>query len=675
MPHLPRLRTCVTLPLLLLSLAGSVGMAGCSNDPYPKGETAGSVIYRALQVDLRTLDPSVAYTVDESAIVDLMYPSYYGYHYLKQAPFELVLGLGAKEPERERSTFTDPKTGKTGIGETWTFRIKPGLKFQDDPCFPDGKGREITAADFLFSFRRMADPRLTPPCPVTSFIEDKILGFHDYVVLNQKRHAAKLAPDYAAPVAGLQLDPNDKYTFRVQLNQPYPQLRYLMAMHFTSPLAHEAVEKDANALRDHPVGSGPFLVEEYTKKRRLVLRANPNRRDERYPSDAAPGTDPELLKDAGKRLPLADRIIFGFQRETVTIWNMFLQGYIDRWSVTQENMQQVMGRQGGLSPEMQQRGIRMLKTSSPNVYYFGFNMEDPVVGGYTEKKRKLRQAISLAIDSQAFIDLFYQGVGTQAQSPLPPGILGYDPTYKNPYRQYDPDLKRAKQLLAEAGYPGGIDPKTGERLTLYFDNSGTTAAGRQMVGLTQKQVEALGIRLESRVSRDVVWQDRVDKGEFQFVRYGWFADYPDPENFLFLMYGPNKRPGPNHTAYRNPEYDRLFEQMRVMDDGPERQAIIKRMRDIVVEDAVWIPVNHDEDLLLVYDWLHNVVPHGVANDTAKYWSVDGAERVARQRAWNQPNFWPALAILLVLVLGSVPAAGVVKRHRNRRLRRKGGEER
>jgi len=673
MPLLHRFRTRPIWPLLLLIAAGPLGLAGCTNNPYPQGEPGGSVIYRALQADLRTLDPSISYTVDESSIVDLIYPAYFGYHYLKQAPFELVLALGAAEPKRERSTYTDPKTGRQAVGETWTFRIKPGLKFQDDPCFPGGKGREITAADFLFSFRRMADPTLSPPCPVTSFFEDKILGFHDYVALNQKRHDAKQAPDYAAPVAGLQLDPNDRYTFRIQLNQPYPQLRYLMAMHFTTPLAHEATEKYGGDLRDHPVGSGPFLVEEYTKKRRLVLRANPNRRQELYPSDAAPGTDPALLKDAGKQLPLSERIIFGFQRETVTIWNMFLQGYIDRWGVTQENMQQVMGRQGGLSPEMQQRGIRMLKTSSPNVYYFGFNMEDPVVGGYTEKKRKLRQAISLAIDSQAFIDLFYQGVGTPAQSPIPPGILGYDPNYKNPYRQYDPDLKRAKQLLAEAGYPGGIDPKTGERLTLYFDNSGTTAAGRQMVGLTQKQVEALGIRLESRVSRDVVWQDRVDKGEFQFVRYGWFADYPDPENFLFLMYGPNKRPGPNHPAYRNPEYDRLFEQMRAMDDGPARQAIIKKMRDIAVEDAVWIPVNHDEDLLLVYDWLSNVTPHGVANDTAKYWAVNGTERVLRQQAWNQPNFWPALGAVLFLVLGSVPAAGVVKRHRNRRLRRSGGE--
>lgn len=682
-PGTASLRRALQRGLALGAVAlATLAAAGCSNNPYPPGQSAGSVIYRALETDLRTLDPSIAYTVRESAIVDLIYPSYFRYHYLKQAPYVLELNLGAEEPRREPYVYTDPDTGKRVQGESWTFRVKPGLRFQDDPCFPGGKGREIVGADFLYSFRRMADPTLDPPCPVVSFVDDKIIGFREYVQRNRKRHEAKQPPDYSSPVAGLQLDPNDPYRFRILLNQPYPQLRYLMAMHFTTPLAHEAVTtysggrngKEGVRLSDHPVGCGPYLLESYIKKRHLTLRANPNRPPEYYPSDAGPGVDPELLRHAGRQLPLAERIHFTFQRESVTIWNLFLQGYLDRWGVTQENMQQAMSRQGDLSPAMKARGIELTRTSQPNLYYFMFNMEDPVVGGYTEKKRKLRQAISLAVDSQAFIDLFFQGVGSQAQSPLPPGIAGYDPTYKNPYRQYDPSLTRAKKLLAEAGYPGGIDPQTGERLTIYYDNTGTTAAGRQQVGLIQKQLEALGIRLESRVSRDVVWQDRVDKGEFQFIRYGWFADYPDAENFLFLLYGPNKRPGPNHASYNNPEYNRLFEQMRAMDDGPERLAIIKRMRDLAVEDAPWIPVNHDEDLLLTYNWVSGVSSHGVAYDTLKYWAVDGPRRARLQAQWNQPNFLPAVGVLVFLVVGSIPAAGVIRRHRNRRLRRTRTEE-
>jgi ABC-type transport system substrate-binding protein len=251
---------------------------------------------------------------------------------------------------------------------------------------------------------------------------------------------------------------------------------------------------------------------------------------------------------------------------------------------------------------------------------------------------------------------------------LPPGIAGYDPAYRNPYRQTN--LERAKRLLAEAGYPGGLDPATGEKLTIFFDNAGTTPEGRQFVGLVTRQVERLGITLQSRVWRDTVWQDRVDRGEFQFTYYGWYMDYPDPENFVFLLYGPNRRPGPNHAAYQNPEYDRIFEQMRSMDDGPERLRLIHRLRDIAQEDCPWVCVVHDEDMLLNYDWLSNVKPHGAALDLAQYRGVDAARRAEAQQRWNRPDYRPLLGVSAFLILGSLPAARVVRRHSHRRQRRR-----
>jgi ABC-type transport system substrate-binding protein len=352
---------------------------------------------------------------------------------------------------------------------------------------------------------------------------------------------------------------------------------------------------------------------------------------------------------------------------------MFVQGYLDSYGVTQENYSQVVSRAGSLTPEMEAKGITLRKVVDPGISYLLFNMDDPVVGGYTPQKRKLRQAISLSLDAQAFLDLFSQGNGKLAEFIIPPGLFGYDENYKNPYRRYDPSLKRAKELLAEAGYPNGIDKKTGQKLTIYFDNAGVTAAGRQYAGLLVKQVSRLGIKVESRPLRPIVWQDRVDKGQFQFISYGWLADYPDPENFVFLLYGPNKRPGPNHTNYNNPEYNKLFEQMRAMEDSLARRALIEKMRAIAVEDCPMVFMEHGEDLALNYNWLQNAKIHAIANDVTKYRRVDGPARAGAQTKWNRPIVWPLLVFIALLFVGSIPAANTVKQRRTRRLRREPSE--
>lgn len=650
-----------------VAVTGILALAGCANNPYPPGQSAHSVIYTTMADDPRTLDPTVSYTVNEGAVVDVIYPSFFKYHYLKR-PFELELELGAETPRREPYAYTAVENGQAigKMGERYTFRIKKGLRFQDDPCFPGGKGREIVARDFIYAFRRMADPSVN--CPVVGFFQDKILGFDKYVAHNLKLQDEGKPADFKAPVKGLELDPNDPYTFRITLNQPYPQLRYLMAMHFTSPLAHEAVERYGEELARHPVGSGPFLMAEYLPKRRIVLRRNPNRMYETYPSEGEKGDkEAGLLNDAGHQLPQAEEVVFSIVKESITSWNLFQQGYLDSASVTPDNFNQVVAQSGNLSPEMAARGVKMRRSATANIQYFCFNMKDPVVGGYDEKHRKLRQAISLAINSREFINLFSQGLGKQAQFILPPGLFGYEESYQNPYRQYDPALKLAKQLLKEAGYPDGRDVK-GERLTIYFDNSNTTPAGRQFNALVKRQIEALGIHLESRVSRGPVWQDRVSKGQFQFIKYGWYADYPDAENFVFLLYGPNRHPGPNHAAYDNPEYNRVFEQMRSMEDGPQRLALIRRLRTIATRDCPWIYINHDETLSLSYDWLTSVKLHPIANDYLKYRGVNGPRRAQLQATWNRPWLVPLWVALGIVGLAMWPATMTLRRRHHRPLR-------
>ena len=652
----------------LVAAAGAIAvLSGCNNSPYQAGVTKESIYFMSQADDPRKLDPASSYRADEAAILDVICSSYYDYQPLLTEPFKLQTNLGAKEAQREPYSYVDPKTGKTVDGERWTFTVRKDLRFADDPCFRDsgGKGRKIDARDFIYAFRRMADP--VAASPVQNFFSDKIIGFDELIERNNKRLKADEPADYTTPVAGLQLDPGDPYTFSIALNQAYPQIRYLMAMHFTAPQAPEAVEFYGKDIVRHPVGCGPFVLDEWVPKRRIVLSKNPNRPLEYYPTQGEAGDRAKgYLKNAGKQLPLVDKIIVSNIAESTTGWNLFLQGYLDGRSVTQTNYQQVISQQGLLSPEMKEKGIGLTKSDNVAITYFAFNMNDPVFGGYTPQKRKLRQAISLAVNSQEFINLFSQGNGTAAQSVVPPGIFGYDPDYKNPYRQYDPKLTRAKKLLAEAGYPQGIDPKTKTRLTLYYDNAKTDAGGRQFVSLIQRQIEQLGINLESRSQRDVVWQSKIDGNDWQLTDYGWLADYPDPENFVFLLYGPNKRPGPNLTGYDDPQYNRIFEQMRALDDGPQRLKLIQQLRDIANADCPLIWMQHSQSLSLTYDWVDPIKPNPISNNTLKYRSVDGIERAQAQRKWNRPVWWPLALIAVVFTLGSLPALQVVKnRHRRR----------
>lgn len=660
-------RRALGLACLLCLVA--LGLAGCGNDPYPAGETAKNAAYIVLGDDPKSLDPSYTYTVDEGYITDLIYPCFYRYHYLKRDPFVLQLNLGAEEPRREPYAYTDKgPDGKpvTVHGEQYTFRFRSDVTFPDDPCFPGGKGRHIVANDVLYSFKRMCDPKVQ--CPVASYFADKVVGWQEY-----SDAFAKLGKkNYDNPLPGVQVDPKDPQTLHIYLSKPYPQLLYLMAMHFTTPQAREAVEYWGDDYKvHHPVGSGLYQMAYYREKQRIVLQARSDKWPSFYPTEGAPGDrEAGLLEDAGKQLPLNDEVIFPILKEGTTIWNLFLQGYLDRAGVNPQNFQQVFNG-AGLSPELKRRGVSLRKSVQLDDTYCAFNMDDPVWGGYTPQKRKLRQAVSLSIDSKSFVDIFNLGNGTLGQFLLPPGVFGYEPDYRNPYTQYDPNLTKAKQLLAEAGYPNGIESATGQPLVLNIDSAAGNNQGRQRVLLLRDQIQKLGIHVSLRFTRYSAWQDIVDKGQYQFIPlYGWYADYPDPENFLFLLYGPNKRPGPNACAYHNPEYDRLFEQMQKMPNSPERLEIIRKMRAIAVEDCPWIVMWHDEGYGLLQPWMHNVKAHPIANDFSTYVRVDAEQRVRSEQEWNRPNYVPLFVIAFLLIGGAIPAMGVVRKRTNRKVRRR-----
>ncbi len=330
----------------------------------------------------------------------------------------------------------------------------------------------------------------------------------------------------------------------------------------------------------------------------------------------------------------------------------------------------------GLTPAMREKGIRFLGGVQPTVMYFGFNMLDPVIGGLDDRHRKLRQAISIAVNMEEYISIFLNGRGVAAQGPLPPGIFGYAPPPEgiNPVvydwragRLQRKPIEVARQLLAAAGFPDGIDPTTGRPLKLYFEAVGSGPDDQARLAWLRKQFARLGVDLVIRATDYNRFQDKMRQGKGQIFMWGWNADYPDPENFLFLLYGKNGvvttgGNGVNYANYHNPEFDRLFERMQTLPNGPERRAIIRRMVEIVQQDAPWIFGFYPRSLALVHGWYHNAWPNMMANNTTKYLRVDATGRVARQREWNRPVVW-VLWLLGALVLLAV--AGGVRLYRRR----------
>jgi ABC-type transport system substrate-binding protein len=419
----------------------------------------------------------------------------------------------------------------------------------------------------------------------------------------------------------------------------------------------------------YPVGTGPYYLAENNPNRRMRLVKHPNYQAQLYPSDGlTEGMPQSLLADAGQRLPFIDEVIYTLEKESVPYWNKFLQGYYDASGVSSDSFDQAVqvsvGGELNLTRDMREKGVHLRSGIEPTIFYMAFNMLDEVVGGYSEDRRKLRQAISIAVNFEEFISIFMNERGMAAQGPIPPGIFGHveGEAGVNPYvhdwvkgAAKRKSLDTARQLLAEAGYKDGINPQTGRPLQLHYDAVATGPDDRARLDWMRKQFEQLGIELVIRSTDYNRFQDKVRKGDAQIFFWGWNADYPDPENFLFLLYGPNgsvatKGAGINSANYANPEFDRLFEQIKTMENTPERFEKLQQMIDIARQDAPWIWGLHPRSLALYHSWYQNIWPNRLANNTLKYLKVDAELRAQKQAEWNQPIRWPLWLTLAGLVL-------------------------
>jgi ABC-type transport system substrate-binding protein len=500
----------------------------------------------------------------------------------------------------------------------------------------------------------------------------------------------------------------DDHTLRIRLNGKYPQFKYWLTMTFTAPVPWEADRFYAQpgfaernlSLNYWPVGTGPYRLVEYQENRRHVLERNPNFAGETYPcegedADSATG----LLADCGKPLPFIDRVVFTIEKEKIPHKAKFLQGYYDNPEVQRfdwlQDFEYDVRNSEQIGALFRARGIQMPRTLEISNWYVGFNWLDPVVGeGKTPdeqaRNRKLRQALSIAIDWEEYVRVFEsKAAGEPAMGPVPPGVFGFRKGAVNPV-VYDlvngqprrKSLDEAKRLLAEAGYPDGREARTGRPLVLNYDyQRALTPELKAEVDWMARQFAKIGVQLEIRATDYNRFQEKAEKGSLQIFWWGWFADYPDAENFLFLLYGPNSKAltggnGENASNYRNAEFDRLFEELRYLDDGPRKQQVIDRMIAVTQQDAAWSFGYNPYAGSVNHQWVGNVKPGPLVNDRLMYMKVDPALRAARIAEWNRPIWWPVVLIALLLVIAVVPAFRAwQRRERETAGRRLAGEAR
>jgi oligopeptide transport system substrate-binding protein len=576
-----------------LSLSFLMVLALAVNGCVSKGKDTSNTLHVAVVAKIKGMDPAFTDDLYSGTMSGTVHEPLLHYHYLKR-PYELEPLLAEAMPE----------VSKDGL--TYTFKLKKGVLFHDDPAFEGGKGREVTADDFVYSWKRLADGKLNSP--QWWVFDGKIAGLNEW-------HDASLkgGPDYAKPVEGLQAA--DRYTFRVKLTKPSAQFIYFVAMTCASVVAREAVEKYGKEFINHAVGTGPFRLESIDGSSKVIFVRNPTYRKELYPAEGAPGDrEAGLLADAGKPIPFVDKLVVNVITEDQPRWLNFLAGKLDISGIPKDNFSQVMAGPRELKAEFASKGLKLDITPSMDITHTSFNMKDPLVG----KNKLLRQAMSLAFDEAKSLELFYNGRGIIAQGPIPPGIAGYDPSYKNPYRQFNVD--KAKEFLAKAGFPGGKGLPPLEHPTL------ADSTNRQMDDFLTQSMAAIGIQVKHNPLSWPEFQAAVRQHRGHIWSYAWGADYPDAENFLGLFYSKNVSPGPNDSFYQNPEFDRLFEAALKLRDSPERTALYQKMRDIVVEDVPWIFHLHRLTYSLAHPWVHGYKYHELDHGRYRYVRVEAGAR-------------------------------------------------
>lgn len=559
--------------------------------PVGAGPAGPKVLRYAMVSDATSLDPVATSDIYSQEVAGSIFEPLYRYDYLAR-PVKVRPQLAATLPEASADW------------REYTIRLKPGVFYADDPAF-GGKPREVVADDVVYAFKRIFDPRWkSPQYPTFSS-----LGITGLDALRQRAIDGKQPFDYTRPIEGLVA--LDRHTLRIRLDKPDPRFVFsLTGVMATAPMAREVVEHYGDAIGEHPVGSGPFVLAAWRRGSKLVLARNPAYRDVRYDEEASPGDHrAEAVARAmhGRSLPLLDRVEIEVIDEDQPRWLAFLRGDLDLATLPATYAPTAYPG-GHLAPGLARQGIVAQQLARPDVVYTVFNMDDPVVGGYAPAQVALRRAIGLGYDNDEEIRQLRRSLGLAAQSVVPPSTYGYDPQLKSEMSEYDP--ARANALLDLYGYAdrdgdGWRERPDGAPLVLQYHTDKTL---RPFNELWRRRMDALRLRIEFVPG---LWTEQAKAaraGKLMIWFLSWNAGAPDADEFLRLAYG-GAVGGDNLSRFNLPAFNALYERQSALPDGPEREAAIAAANRLLL---AYMPIKahvHRVALWLHWPRVQGFVPH------------------------------------------------------------------
>lgn len=520
----------------------------------------------------------------------------------------------------ERPVVLQPNTADgppaiTDGGRTYTIRVKRGIYFAADPAF-NGKRRELTANDYVYSIKRVFDPK------VRSYwlylFEHALVGLD--APLDRARKSGRF--DYDEKIEGLQA--LDRYTLRIRFKEPDYAFKWWLTTSSFAAVAREVVEKyqdSAHRVMENPVGTGPYRLKSWTRGQRIVLEANPDFRHEVYPPPGRDPADAPIAKGlSGRALPLANVVDISIIEEAQPRMLAFDRGQLDYVSVPASLAPTVLVNDT-LVPSLVARGVTLYRQAEPSLGFFFFNLDDPVVGGYEPAKIALRRAIGLAYDRSADIRELAHGQAEPADQPVPPGLFGHDASVAIPV-PYDPAAARA--LLDRFGYKdrdgdGFRETPDGKPLTL-SKGSTTDAAARASDELWKRNMDAIGIRIVFVKNKWPELNKLSEAGQLMMWGLGWISGIPDGDPFYSYLVS-RSIGTTNDARLRLPEYDRIYDEAHVLPDGAARNTLFRKLNALIVNYSPWIMNDYPYRNDLVQPWLHGFKPNPFRHWQWAYYDV------------------------------------------------------